>query len=151
MEFFDDILIPSYLLQTPSEYRPKLKQWIWKFGEDEQSSTEFQIQQGDQIRFRIRTITFASLTSTVKGTTATVTTETHAKAPGSNPEKTIELLGGSNGASNSASVEEDLPIPQPIRKRSTSFDLGKNTEPPAAMQIIGSINEDGLGVPAWWE
>jgi DNA-directed RNA polymerase subunit E'/Rpb7 len=117
-------------LQAPSEYRPKFKQWIWKFSEDEANPVEFVIQTGDKIRIRIRSITFAALTSTVKGTTATVTEVSNAKTL---PE------------------EESALVPQAIRKRSTSFDVDANTEPPAAMQIIGSINEDGLGLPAWWE
>jgi DNA-directed RNA polymerase III subunit RPC8 len=125
-------LIPTYLLQAPSEYRPKFKQWIWKFSEDEVNPVEFVIQTGDKIRIRIRSITFAAVTSTVKGTTATVTEVT-------------------NATSNGKTEEESSLVPQAIRKRSTSFDVDANTEPPAAMQIIGSINEDGLGLPAWWE
>lgn len=143
MEFFDDISIPTHLLQAPSEYRPKQKQWIWKFSEDESNPIEFAIQAGDKIRFRIRTITFAALTSTVKGTTATVTTESQ------HPSSTSQSIEPTSAVAHGA--DEDIPAPQAIRKRSTSFDLAKNSEPPAAMQIIGSINEDGLGLPSWWE
>ena len=144
LDFFDDITIPTYLLQAPSEY--KFKQWIWKFSDDESNPVEFSIQAGDKIRFRIRSITFAAVTSTVKGTTATVTTESQI------PPSTSQAVDISSANPPSTNNEDELPpAPNAIRKRSTSFDVSKDVEPPAAMQIIASINEDGLGLPSWWD
>jgi DNA-directed RNA polymerase III subunit RPC8 len=144
LDFFDDITIPTYLLQAPSEY--KFKQWIWKFSEDESNPIEFSIQAGDKIRFRIRSITFAAVTSTVKGTTATVTTESQIHHSSS------QAIDSSSANQSHGNTEDEFPsAPQAIRKRSTSFDVAKDVEPPAAMQIIASINEDGLGLPSWWD
>jgi DNA-directed RNA polymerase III subunit RPC8 len=147
LDFFDDITIPTYLLQAPSEY--KFKQWVWKFSDDESNPVEFTIQAGDKIRFRIRSITFAALTSTVKGTTATVTTESQIPPSASHA---VDISSANPPSTSHGNNEDEFPsAPQAIRKRSTSFDVSKDVEPPAAMQIIASINEDGLGLPTWWE
>ena len=43
---------------------------------------------------------------------------------------------------------EDLT--RPVRRRSSSVGLQEADEIPAAMQIIGCANEDGLGLVSWW-
>ena len=48
LEFFDDVFIPSYLLQAPSEFKPDTSLWVWKYGEDEQS--EFVMDIGEEVR-----------------------------------------------------------------------------------------------------
>ena len=39
----------------------------------------------------------------------------------------------------------------PPRQRSKSIELEPHEEPPAAMTVIVSIQEDGLGLVSWWE
>jgi DNA-directed RNA polymerase subunit E'/Rpb7 len=45
--FFDDVFVPSYLLQAPSEFKPDTSLWVWKYGEDEQS--EFVMDIGEEV------------------------------------------------------------------------------------------------------
>ena len=51
MGFFDDVIIPSHLLQQPSEYSESTGQWVWRYGEDEDA--EFSICIGDEVRDKI--------------------------------------------------------------------------------------------------
>jgi DNA-directed RNA polymerase III subunit RPC8 len=110
-----------------------------------------------QIRFRVRTINFTRVTTTAKGITATTTSETHSSSVGgiiaTSAGVSAAASGGGPGEADSSSAALlDLPgVPPVRRKRSTSFDLDKEQEAPSAMQIIGCINEDGLGLTAWWE
>jgi DNA-directed RNA polymerase III subunit RPC8 len=110
-----------------------------------------------QIRFRVRTINFTRVTTTAKGITATVTSETHSGSGGGiiATSAGVSSAAGASAASGGGPGEAellDLPgVPPVRRKRSTSFDLDKEQEAPSAMQIIGCINEDGLGLTAWWE
>ncbi|CAE7600373.1 POLR3H, partial [Symbiodinium microadriaticum] len=151
LEFFEDILIPTYLLQAPSEFNAAARQWVWKFGAEEgvdgeEGVTEFVMQQGDEIRFRVRTIHFTRVTSTAKGMVATTTSETSHSASGS----THSGPAGSSGDSEVTGGQHDMPAPQVHRRRSTSFDIDKEQNAPSAMQVVGCINEDGLGLTSWW-
>ena len=83
---------------------------------------------GDRIRFRVRTVNFTHVTSTAKGRVATTNTE----------------------AASMATVNTNSIPAEPTRKRSTSVDLSQEEESPSAMQIIGCVNEDGLGLIDWW-
>lgn len=78
---------------------------------------------GDEIRFKVRFVGFTSVTQTVKGFTATTTSEI------------------------SASETGNVPL---VRRRSSSIGLGADESAPAAMQITGSTNDFGLGVTSWW-
>jgi DNA-directed RNA polymerase III subunit RPC8 len=51
LDFFDDVFIPSYLLQAPSEFNSATSLWLWKYGEEE-SGDEFVMDIGEQV-FRI--------------------------------------------------------------------------------------------------
>lgn len=48
LDFFDDVFIPSYLLQAPSEFNPKTSLWLWKYGEED-SGDEFVMDIGEQV------------------------------------------------------------------------------------------------------
>lgn len=90
-----------------------------------------------QIRFRIREINFTGLTTSAKGVTATVTSESHE----TKTVKTEKMLGG-----NAAAVA----VPTTVRRRSSSMGLASDDEVPSAMQLVGCINDFGLGLVAWW-
>lgn len=47
MDFFDDISVPSSLLQSPSSYNPSSGLWTWKYGEDDDS--EFVMDIGEEV------------------------------------------------------------------------------------------------------
>lgn len=116
MNFFDDIFIPSYLLQQPAEFNEKELNWEWKYGDD-----LFVMEPKEEIRFRVRTINFTRVTTSAKGIQSTTTTEC---------QSNNDTTGLTRRRSSSMGVSEDAV--------------------PAAMQIIGSINEDGLGLVSWW-
>jgi len=117
--------------------------WVWcpEFGEegegegegeDEKANEaqEFRMEVGDRIRFRVKSVHYARVTATAKGLQST-TTSTHAGS-GEQPHQS-----------------------QPgQRRRSSSMDLRESgsawevTVPPC-MYVIGSILEDGLGLPSW--
>ena len=124
--FFDDIFIPSYLLQTPSEYCLKyaVPQWVWKYTEE----SDFMFSVGSMIRLKVRTINFTKITSTAKGLESTTVSEFHSH------QQTTDL-------------ESSEPVL--LRHRSSSLSLDDATSS-APMQIIAAVNEDGLGLVEWW-
>ena len=123
--FFDDILIPPHFLPQPAEFQPKTSIWVWKY-----EGNDFEMEVGDSIRFKVKTINFTTVTTSVRGNMqATTVSETH-KA--TNP---LPMQGG---------------LDVTAKKRSLSVDLSAEDKVPAVMQIIGSADELGLGNPIWW-
>lgn len=60
-------------------------------------------------------------------------------------------VGEMGGGQSSVSLNDiNISVPLPVRKRSSSFDIPKESDIPPAMQIVGCINEDGLGLTSWW-
>jgi hypothetical protein len=84
-----------------------------------------------QIRFRVKTLNFTNVKSTVKGIQTMITSETHVVSSDSNNN-------GGVGANAGDSLR---------RTRSSSITKEDDQAP---MEIIGSINEDGLGLVSWW-
>jgi RNA polymerase III subunit Rpc25 len=164
LEFFEDVFIPSYLLQTPSEFREETSTWVWKYnagGSEEEGGEngegeaggEFAMNVGEQIRFRVRTINFTRLTMSYKGVQATTTSEIHNGIVSG-------TSSGPPGAPGAAAVNVNvgigmgsgLAIPAVRRQRSSSsIGLGGDESVlPAVMQVVGCANEDGLGLVSWW-
>ena len=90
-----------------------------------------------QIRIRVRTINFTRLTTTAKGVEATTTSEFHVK------QAAVPALH----RNLSDTIDESASM---IRRRSSSSLGLAEEELPAAMQVIGCANDDGLGLVAWW-
>ena len=42
-------------------------------------------------------------------------------------------------------------MPSTVRTRSSSFDVHNDENVPCAMQLVGAVNEDGLGLLSWWD
>ena len=125
--FFDDILIPPHFLPQPAEFNPKTSIWVWKY-----EGNDFEMEVGDAIRFKVKTINFTTVTTSVRGSVqATTVSETH---------KTSNALPMPSGGPDAVSS----------KKRSLSVDLSAEDKVPAVMQIIGSADELGLGNPIWW-
>eukprot|EP01041_Mallomonas_annulata_P003228 gene3228-6382_t len=141
LEFFEDIYIPLYLLQGSSEYSEQKGVWLWHY--DEESEGKFVYEIGEEVRFRVRTINFTKVTTTAKGTQATTTTET--KGPNAQPSLLNSLHKPAIGGINDLTTEDPA-----VRRRSSSIGIQNDEELPAVMQIIGSMNEDGLGLTSWW-
>lgn len=45
--FFNDIIIPSYLLQSPSEFDPVKSVWVWRY---EEADAEFVLGANEEVR-----------------------------------------------------------------------------------------------------
>ena len=119
--FFEDVLIPPHFLPQPAEFSPKTSIWVWKY-----EGNDFEMEVGDSIRFKVRTINFTTVTTSTRGNMqATTVSETH------------KGKGGSEEAGSA-------------KTRSLSVDLSSEDRVPAVMQIIGSADELGLGNPIWW-
>lgn len=140
--FFQDIFIPAYWMLNPSRYEESTGLWVWtptydeedqeanadgeqsmfKKEEEQQDEERYEMYLGASIRFKVKSIQFTQITNTAKGMQATQTNQQE------------EYM--SNGR----------------RQRSSSVGLLDETKaPPAAMHIVASICEDGLGLTSWWE
>jgi len=136
VEFFDEIFVPSSLLQSPSVYNPSTGLWIWKYGENQ--DMDFEMGLGEEIRFKVRSISFTGLINSAKGITATTTSEERDDAVRNADHQTT---------SHEFSTASGVPA---IRRRSSSVGLHPEEEKPSAMQVIGAINDFGLGLISWW-
>jgi len=72
------------------------------------------------VRFRVAEVNFTAVSKQKKGVTVATTTSSLPKA-------------------------DDA-----ARVRSSSVDLSPSDPPPSAMVVVGSFDEDGLGVVGWW-
>lgn len=88
-----------------------------------------------QIRFKVRSISFTGLINSAKGITATTTSEERDDAVRNTDQQT-----------NS----HEFSTTPAIRRRSSSVGLHPEEEKPSAMQVIGAINDFGLGLISWW-
>ena len=144
LDFFDSIKIPYYNIFQPNHFDEgnskggKDGRWVWddhKNDEDgdaerEEDAEELAIEVGDLISFVVDSIHFTGKNYSVKGV------------------HTLESTTDSEAGS---------------RKRSQSFDKGMSWEEgnlrkeknaattTCEMEILGSIKDDGLGKPEWWE
>ncbi|OQR83913.1 DNA-directed RNA polymerase III subunit RPC8 [Achlya hypogyna] len=117
MDFVQDIVIPSYAMQTPSFFDKNERLWEWKFPGKEADQDPYYMYLHEEIRFRVTNINFTRVTKTAKGIQATITEATDSSTS---------------------------------RRRSSSVDLSDHDPKPSALQIIGTIDEDGLGLSSWW-
>lgn len=149
LEFFDEVFIPSYLLQQPSEWREETKSWLWNYSEDE-GADEFTMQVGEQVRFKVRTMDFNRVTTTVHGgKQVTTTSETYNSSSSSaNNGSGVGAMSLRRGNSDLGDAESST-----RRQRSSSsigISAGSDDNLPSVMKVIGSCNEEGLGLVSWW-
>lgn len=130
--FFEDIFVPSYLLQTPSEYKKQYSHWVWKY-DGESADSEFVFSIGSMMRVKVRTINFTKLQQTAKGVEST----------------TISAFQSHESNANQSQGAGDNNAPVLLRHRSSSLSLD-DVPGSAPMQIIAAANEDGLGLVEWW-
>lgn len=133
-------------------------------GEADVEQNRFEIEIGAEIRFKVKSVNFTRITTTMKGVQATTTTTSHtitSERPlelngnnGSSAAKSSSQPGGNNNSnavvSNGGESENDNRNGM-VRRRSSSADLSDSANHPAPMQILGSICEDGLGLTIWWK
>ncbi|TDH69584.1 hypothetical protein CCR75_008272 [Bremia lactucae] len=148
MDFVQDIIIPSYALQTPSYFDTAEKLWVWKYSEGQgpQEGADFRwveiffMDLHEEIRFRVTNINFTRVTKTAKGIQATTT----------------EATTKSQKTASAGDMRQSM-----ARRRSSSVDLSDDDPTPSAIHIFvsaciflsmlkGTIDEDGLGLSSWW-
>lgn len=117
---------------------------------EEQEAPEdnrFEIEIGAEIRFKVKSVNFTRITTTMKGVQATTTTTTSSSSgygyQGAPPPAAASTTENN---SNSETISDGVEV----RRRSSSADLSDSADRPAPMQIVGSICEDGLGLLSWW-
>ena len=122
--FFDDVFVPAYLLQLPSDYRRQdgLGNWVWKYGEE--NDGDFVFVNGSLVRFRVKSIDYTETTETAKG---------------------VE----SSTISESLLISPSVLDPILVRQRSNSLGTDGQTVL-APMKITAAFNEEGLGLIDWW-
>ncbi|KAI8833097.1 hypothetical protein CcCBS67573_g06503 [Chytriomyces confervae] len=53
-EFFDDILIPEYMLKANTVYNKHTSQWVWQYEDEDSGDVQnMDIERGELIRFRV--------------------------------------------------------------------------------------------------
>jgi DNA-directed RNA polymerase III subunit RPC8 len=154
-DFFHDIFIPAYWMLRPSSYDRESGLWVWTpdygdeddendgGGEDEEEAQKFEMELGDDIRFKVKGINFTQVTNTAKGMQAT-TTSTSARLP------KFATASSNNNTGENGIDNEDTMDSRPVRKRSSSVDLSDAMKIPASIHVTASICEDGLGLVSWW-
>jgi len=140
--FFEDIVIPQNLLPQPSIYDVNKNIWSWRHcpnpEEEPDEFNDLALEVGEEVRFRVRTINFVTVTNTIKEKRTSVSSESRAGTGDGDEGGGTRLRSSSSvGLSSSASS-------------SGGADGGGDGAPPAPMQILGLMNEDGLGSLAWW-
>ncbi|OQR92027.1 hypothetical protein THRCLA_08816 [Thraustotheca clavata] len=76
MDFVQDIIIPSYAMQTPSFFDKNERLWEWKFPSKEPGQDPYYMYLHEEIRFRVTNINFTRVTKTANGIQATITEAT---------------------------------------------------------------------------
>lgn len=164
--FFDNIFIPAYWMLNPSRFEKESGLWVWTPQYDEEDDDEdgnekdktnineatnekpkeeaqdpdenrFEMHLGAEIRFKVKSIHFAQVTNTAKGTQATMTTTCHMPLT----TLTSSTTSGSNDFTD---------LKRPVRQRSSSVGIEESENLPASMHIVASICDDGLGLTSWW-
>jgi DNA-directed RNA polymerase III subunit RPC8 len=122
--------------------------------EVETEEGRFVIEIGSEIRFKVKSVNFTRITSTMKGVQATTTTTAHTsnRAFGLDGSSSNTGVKRQSKADGNSEVEDGHSSTQTaVRRRSSSADLSDSDSRPAPMQIVGSICEDGLGLISWWK
>jgi hypothetical protein len=81
--------------------------------------------------------------------TTTSTSQEMTVGPTSEISRGGVLAGSIDGTTNNSGGVPQPPL-QMLRRRSSSFGLAPSEQLPAVMQIIGCINDFGLGLTSWW-
>eukprot|EP00612_Vaucheria_litorea_P006232 CAMPEP_0171481032 /NCGR_PEP_ID=MMETSP0946-20130122/6471_1 /TAXON_ID=109269 /ORGANISM="Vaucheria litorea, Strain CCMP2940" /LENGTH=149 /DNA_ID=CAMNT_0012012461 /DNA_START=362 /DNA_END=808 /DNA_ORIENTATION=- len=131
--FFEDIYLPSHLLSHPSIYIESQKAWQWLYSEDEKSPID----------------------TKVKSELEVDPDHSYIIQKGDEVRFRVRSVDFHNAVNESARQnikikEEAKENVHARRRRSSSVDSTVQSSIPPCMKIIGSTNEDGLGMTSWW-
>ncbi|EED90573.1 RPC25,-like protein to dna-directed RNA polymerase III 25 kDa polypeptide, partial [Thalassiosira pseudonana CCMP1335] len=66
--FFDHVFIPAYWMLNPSRYDEESGLWVWTpKTTTEKEENRFEIEIGAEIRFKVKSVNFTRITTTMKG------------------------------------------------------------------------------------
>ncbi|CAM9174572.1 unnamed protein product, partial [Heterosigma akashiwo] len=136
--FTDDIIVPSYLLQAPSQFDPEERAWTWKYQDEDGEAQDMLMEVGgsvgfgeipaqnvgDACRFRVRTLDFTQVKATAKGETA------RWRGAGARGRAAAAAGGGGGGGGGGGWAAKP-----PGARSGSSVDLADAAEAPSAMQI----------------
>jgi DNA-directed RNA polymerase subunit E'/Rpb7 len=153
--FLATIFVPANYMLQPSAFvvsSPTKGVWVWTptYDDDDVDHTNvdtkheplrYEMNNGAEIRVRVKSIYYSPVTSTAKGKPNAVINATSDNTTGSikHIRKESMLQATHRQRSNSASAYND-----------SVKSLSSHSDPNTAMYIIASICEDGLGLTSWW-
>lgn len=123
--FFQDVSIPANQLRTPSAFDERLGVWTWQYQSNpDQAAVQYPYATDSLVCIRVTSIQF--LDSSVDGARRALALSKTSK-PSSDPKAGLPALAGEDSAHHPT-------IPQ--------------EQPP--MLVVGSVDEDGMGLLSWW-
>ena len=160
--FMASIFVPANYMLQPSAFvmssHTKGGVWVWTptyEDEDDENHSQndeplrYEMNLGAEIRIRVKSIHYPSVTSTAKG----------APMIGGGMSHSNSFDAASSSTNQNATLHrKDAAIQAAPRQRSNSVGAYNDTtkslvspsQPNTAMYIIASICEDGLGLTSWW-
>jgi DNA-directed RNA polymerase III subunit RPC8 len=127
--FFHDVSVPANLLRQPTVFDERLRTWVWQYQADEQSATaHYPYRHDELICIRVKSVQFTdSLDSSLD---AARRAQALSKTPSQTTKTTEDKSGNDEGDQH---------------KHLSHV----HTEQPP-MLVVGSVEEDGLGLISWW-
>lgn len=128
LEFFDEIFIPASNMMEDTVYLEDLNYWCWNYDDK-----EYSMEAGQDIRFRVQTITFTKPTSQRQQQEQLLLLQQQAMTIGENQQ-------------------QDAIVKRTVLPRHEHGNDSIPIQPPTAalMEIIATINDFGLGLTTWW-
>ncbi len=170
--FFDEIFVPASLLQSPSLFDKVRSVWLWNLDTGGDEDEEFAMEVGylvrttyppdlpelyyadqivplcsrvsSQVRVRVRKVEFTGPSPSLKAPPHGVG-ETR---PDNSSGQTYPPVSGDGILHPSTAPPPSGALP--LRVRSSSMGSVEDALRPPVMRIVGSCNEDGLGMLSWW-
>lgn len=150
MNFFRDVWIPPHLLQEHSEFDDDEGVWVWHFGEH-----ELPMEVGELIRFRVHSILFDTHQSSAPPFMGKEEQQAAAmaKAAALSMRNQEGAEDAEHGDGDEGDDDDDSDVDESDRlrnaiEREQNMLVGERSRAP--FEIIGRVNEDGLGMLEWW-
>jgi DNA-directed RNA polymerase III subunit RPC8 len=125
--FFQDVSVPAIHMRQPCVFDEKQRSWVWQYcAEDGKPPAHYPYRDNEPICIRVKSVQFTdSLDSTTEASRRAQALATK------KPEK-----------------ESDMTISQPASSEHKHVSHVPMEQPP--MLVVGSVEEDGLGLLSWW-
>lgn len=155
LEFFQNIIVPDYMIRNPSKFNSISEEWEWTYTEasdDEQDESVplpeeacMTIKKGDRVRVRVAELRFSTIGPSAKGPgfTSETTSLSAARAV------TAVLSRDSSATADTGDLPEQPPMRRQ-RSRSLSMEVQDPCKAPAPFEVLADIGADGLGPVHWW-